>query len=116
MLRTQEDKKFVRFMELVEAEARKRGCEFFLDCVQGDEFENDTYICEDMCGWLIPESMVDKFTPIFMADSDSQYDFDDFYVFVDYRVHDDNIEIEIDDTPNDLIVELNIKDEVVKKI
>lgn len=111
-LRKQENKKFEAFFEQVQHEAAKRNCVFFLDCGQGNVFENDSIICEDMCGWLLPQTEAEKFTPLFMSNSEEQHDFDDWYVFVDYSINDGKIEIEIDDSPNDLIVELNIANEV----
>lgn len=111
-LRKPENKKFEKFFEHVQNEAAKRSCVFFLDCGQGDVFEDDLIMCEDMCGWMIPESMAEDFTPLFMNDSEGQHDFDDRYVFIGYSVNDGKIEIEIDDSPNDLIVEFNLANEV----
>ena len=40
-LRTQENQKFKKFFEQVQNEAAKRNSIFFLDCGQGNIFEND---------------------------------------------------------------------------
>lgn len=114
-LRKQENKKFENFFKLVQDEAAKNNSVFFLDCGQGYVFENDLFECEDMCGWLMPEAKADEFTPIFMTDSDNQHEFDDFYVYVGFKVNGDSIEIQIDDSPNDFIDELNLKNEVLRK-
>lgn len=78
----------------------------------GDVFEDELIECEDMCGWMLPKSEAEKFTPLFMSNSKDQHDFDDWYVFVDYSINNGKIGIEIDDSPNDLIVEFNLANEV----
>lgn len=98
----------------MQKEAAKKNCVFFLDCGQGDLFENEAFECEDLCGWMIPEALVDEFTPLFMDGSEDQHGFDDHYVFVDFNVNGDVVEILIDDSPNDLIVEFNLADEIEK--
>ena len=95
-LRTQENQKFKKFFEQVQNEAAKRNSIFFLDCGQGNIFENDFIECEDMCGWLIPKSMAEEFTPLCVSNSNKQHDFDDYYIYVDYKVNDSNMEIKFD--------------------
>lgn len=95
-LRTQEGKKFNEFFSLVQEEAKKRKAVFFCDCGQGDVFENDSIECEDLCGWLIPNSKVDEFEPHFLNNSEKQKDFDDFYCFVDFEVDGDSVKIKIE--------------------
>ena len=114
-LRTQENDKFIRFFKLVQAEAAKKKAVFFADCGQGDVFENKHIECEDMCGWLIPEAMAEEFTPLFMDNSEKQHDFDDFYVFVDYKIDHGDIKIEFDEGTDDFIVEFDLNNEIVKK-
>lgn len=104
-LRKQENEKFESFFKLVQDEAAKRSSVFFLDCGQGDIFENELLECEDMCGWLISEYMADEFMPLFMSDSDKQHNFDDFYVYIGFQIKGSGIEIEIDDSPNDYVDE-----------
>jgi hypothetical protein len=111
-LRTQESKKFEKFIELVQEEAAKKNSVFFLDCGQGKTFENESIECENLCGWLIPKEKVKEFTPIFLKNTDKLFQFDDFYVFIDFTVNENDISIEIDDSPNDLIVEFTLSDEV----
>jgi hypothetical protein len=103
----QESKKFIKFFEMVQEEARKRNCIFFCDCGLGDVFENDDIECENLCGWLIPEQQADKFESIHKENSDKKYEYDAFYCSVDFIVEESTgkIRIDIDDTPDDLIVD-----------
>lgn len=95
-LRTQENKKFVKFFEMVQEEAKKKNAVFFADCGEGKTFENDTIECEDLCGWLIPKTEEKDFEPLFMSNSIKQHDFDKYSCFVDYIVSGENIKITID--------------------
>ena len=102
-LRTQEEKKFEKFFEHVQDEAQKKKAVFFLDCGQGKTFENSDVECEDLCGWLIPDHLAEKFEKVFNDNGNEKHDFDDFYAFVDFSVTDNGeISIFIDDTPNGL--------------
>ncbi len=62
-LRTQESKKFNRFWQLVQDAAAKKGCVFFGENGEGDDFETDTMEGESFCGWLIPEKDTVAFEP-----------------------------------------------------
>jgi len=106
-LRTQENEKFIKYFEMVQNEARKRECTFFCDCGLGDVLANDSIECESMCGWLIPEQHVAEFETIFQQNLEKQHDFDAFYCSVNFSVDEKskNINIDIDDTPDDLIVD-----------
>lgn len=101
-LRGQENQKFNNFFALVQEEAAKKGKVFFCDCGQGKLFENDTFECEDLCGWLIPQEKADEFEKLFLKDSDTQHEFDDLYCYIDFSVKaNGEISIIIDDTPSD---------------
>lgn len=106
-LRAQESRKFEKFFEIVQKEAESKGFVFFLDCGQGKTFENNDIECEDLCGWLISLKDATEFEQLFIEDSEKQHDFDDFYVYVDFTVDEKSgeIQIDIDDTPTDLIVD-----------
>ena len=95
-LRTQESDKFKQFFSLIQKEADKKDSVFFSDCGQGDVFENDQFECEDLCGWLIPKEQVEDFEPLFKKDDKRQHNFDDFYVSVDFKVDDGNVQIIIE--------------------
>lgn len=106
-LRTQESEKFEKFFSIVQTEARKKGCVFFGDAGQGKVFENEQIECEDLCGWLVPITDADEFQKLFEEDSDELHNYDDLYCYVDFEVNPKTgkITIDIDDTPNDLIVD-----------
>ncbi len=95
-LRTQESEKFNKFFALIQEEAKKSSSVFFVDCGQGDVFEDENIECENLCGWLIPAGKVDEFEPLFMKNSNTQHDFDSFYCTADYTVKDGNIKITIE--------------------
>lgn len=92
-LRTQENEKFLRFFAMVQAAAEKMDAVFFVDCGQGDVFENDKIECEDLCGWLIPCERVAEFEPLFLANGEEQNEFDDFYRLADYVVDGDSVRV-----------------------
>lgn len=60
-LRMQENDKFNRFWELVQAEAARQNKVFFADCGEGHILETATMECEDMRGWLIPKEKAKEF-------------------------------------------------------
>lgn len=96
-LRTQEENNFIVFFELVQKEAEKMGCTFFLDCGLGKVYKNIQIECEDMCGWLIPEKHTKEFEYFFLNNLERVHDFDDFYTRVDYSVDGENIYIVINE-------------------
>lgn len=106
-LRKFEGKKFEKFFSLIQKEAREKGCVFFGDAGMGKVYENEHIECEDMCGWLIPQRYVSTFDELFKEDSNDVHKYDDFYCFVDFNVNEETgeISIDIDDTPNDLIID-----------
>lgn len=60
-LRTQENKKFEHFFQLVRNKAQKQHCIFFVDCGEGQEFVCEDMEGEDLSGWLIPDEDADRF-------------------------------------------------------
>ena len=92
-LRTLENDKFNKFFELVQKEAKKQDSVFFLDCGGGNLFENASFECEDLFGWLIPQEKVNEFENLFLNQSSKQHEFDDFYCSVDFEIIDDNVSI-----------------------
>lgn len=99
-LRKPEGKKFERFFEIVQSEAKKKGFVFFLDSAQGKFFENEQLECEDLCGWLIPEEEAAAFEKLFAEGSEKQHTFDGFYCYIDFVAEEKTgkIRIIIDDT------------------
>lgn len=91
-LRTQETKKFKRFMELVQKEAQQSNSVFFLDAGDGRDFVTDEMEGEDLSGWLIPMSKVEEFTPIWKSDSVDDA-WTDFFCFAVWKSVDADITI-----------------------
>lgn len=97
-IRTEENAKFLRFFERVQQEAAKRDAVFFLDCGLGKVVENDSFECEDLAGWLIPNEKASEFEPFFLESSEVQHDYDDFYIAVDFELSDNDVKVILDDT------------------
>ena len=101
-LRQQESQKFEKFFQLVQDEAKKKGCVFFLDCGLGNVFENDNIECEDLTGWLVEKGQVSEFEQIFAEDLETD-DFDEAYCSVLYSVDGTgSIKIDIVNTPSEI--------------
>ncbi len=71
-LRTCEGKKFEKFFELVQQEAKKKGGVFFADCGEGNEFSNDHMEGENLSGWLIPIEIAEEFEKEFLEKTDPE--------------------------------------------
>lgn len=93
-LRQQENPKFEKYFEMVQKEASKKGCVFFLDCGLGNIHENDKIECEDLTGWLIERKKVPEFEQLFSTDSEL-HNFDEAYCSAIYRI-DDSGSINVD--------------------
>ena len=107
-LRKHEGQKFDNFFKLVQLEAAKQDCVFFLDNAEAKLVETDELECCDMHGWLIHEADVDLFEPEFLKNSDKQFDFDDFYIYVDFEFINGEVKIIMEEYPT----ELNIANEM----
>lgn len=83
-LRTQEDCKFTTFFDLVQKEAAKSGCVFFLDTGEGhSEFGTDM-ICTDCSGWLVPKDKSEDFRKDF-ENFNEQDSWEDFAAWVTWQ-------------------------------
>lgn len=101
-LRQQESQKFEKFFQMVQDEAKKKGCVFFLDCGLGNVFEDDNIECEDLSGWLIENNKVHEFERIFVEDLETD-DFDEAYCSVIFSTDEaGNIKIDIVNTPGEI--------------
>lgn len=60
-LRSQETNKFKNFFELVQKEANKQNCVFYLETGCGNGYEDDEIECENLQGWLIPQNKAQEF-------------------------------------------------------
>ena len=92
-LRTQENEKFRRYFELVQAQAGKQNAVFFTDCAEGKLFVDDVYECEDLFGWLIPLELVSAFEKLYMENAEEQENYDDYYCLADYEVQSGAIQV-----------------------
>lgn len=95
-LRTQENSKFLAFFRLVQKAADDMGKVFFLDCGEGNQFENETIECEDLSGWLIAQEEADEFRKVFDADEEIPEKWDDCGTFVSWEFINGQIEISFD--------------------
>lgn len=96
-LRTQEGERFERFFKLVQEEAERQGCVFFMDAGDGRDFETATMEGEDLTGFLIPASQADAFHSRFQADSDFPHntpEWADFFRFATWKQDGDKITIQ----------------------
>lgn len=69
-LRTQEGLKFERFFSLIQSAAAGRGCVFFADAGDGNDFSTQEMDGENLMGWLIPQQEADEFEPFFLNNED----------------------------------------------
>ena len=67
-LRGQETSKFLKFWQMIQDLASKSDKTFFLDCGEGNEFEDDNIECENLSGWLVPNNQVKEFDKLFKSD------------------------------------------------
>lgn len=90
-LRVKETEKFLRFFELVQKEAEKIGCVFFLDAGLGDTVIGEVYECESAFGWLLPKDKSAEFELFFMKNSKEQHEYDDYYYTMEYEITSEGI-------------------------
>lgn len=95
-LRTQENKKFERFFQLVRDEAQKQHCIFFVDCGEGREFAREDMEGEDLSGWLIPSEDADRFQ-IEFDKNDVSENWDDFMKSLCWKQDGENISVKFED-------------------
>lgn len=56
-----EGEKFERFWKLIQEQAEKENCKFFMECGEGRELVTDEISGEDIFGWLVPISQEVEF-------------------------------------------------------
>lgn len=95
-LRTQENFKFLRFWNIVQAEARKVNKTFFLDCGEGNEFENESIECENLSGWLIPDERLQEFQSLFLANQPITEKWEEYLVFVIWKFQNNRVIIDFE--------------------
>ena len=90
-LRTKEDSKFIEFFKIVQKRAEETGNVNFLDTGEGHDLITDELDCEDLSGWLIPDSKAKEFEKDFINwQTDAWWD---FYAFANWEIKDDKIVI-----------------------
>ena len=94
-MRTHEGLKFERFFSIVQEEAMSKGFVFFLDCGENNEFEDEDIQCQNLCGWLIPENLSQKFEEAFLSDNIAD-EWSDFLAWAIWRKENNNIRIEFE--------------------
>ncbi len=95
-LKTQESEKFIKFHQLIQNEAQKKGSVFFGFCGEGNDFETDEMEGEDLTGWLIPEEKADEFEKKWIVNSSlgNLEEWSDFFIWVEWKRIGEKIEIE----------------------
>ena len=71
-LRTQENKEFEKFFEIIRKKAEETNSIFFCECGEGREFFEDGMEGEDLMGWLIPNELAEQFEPEWRANNVSE--------------------------------------------
>ncbi len=84
-LRKPEGDKYERFFALVQKEALKKGCVFFADCAEGNNFENEFMEGENTSGWLIPLEKADEFEREFKNNWDGPEGWDEFFCWAEWE-------------------------------
>ena len=86
-LRTVDTEKFKKYFSIIQENANKQGCIFFLDTGDGRSFESAEYELEDVWGWLIPQDKVAEFEPRW-ENWENLTEFEPFYVLAQWDTPD----------------------------
>ena len=84
-LRTQEGEKFERFFTLVQKEALKQKGIFFLDCGEGNDFDNGFMEGENLSGWLIPFGLADEFEKEYLKHNDDLEEWEEYFCWIEWE-------------------------------
>ena len=95
-LRTQENKAFENFFEIVRKEADKRESLFFVDCGEGRELFMPDMEGEDLFGWLIPRDRADEFEKEFVKNAVDLDKWEEFECFAQWHKKGDKIDISLE--------------------
>jgi len=91
------DQREDNFWEIVQQEAKKRGCVFFIESVSGKDFEFGDFQCDEIFGWLIPQSMENEFKPLWEKDeADEAQEWDPFFVLEKWKIEGDSVLIDFE--------------------
>ncbi|MCL2807374.1 MAG: hypothetical protein FWD27_04315 [Coriobacteriia bacterium] len=73
-IRNSESKEFLKFFDIVEAEAKKHESVFIIESGEGNQEFFDGMEAEDLSGWLVPTHLLDKIMPLYEASQDNAID------------------------------------------
>lgn len=68
---SKEGKGLIKYMHLVQSEAKKQNSVFFLDCPTGNELSKDETLYVEARGWLIPEDLSNDFEKIWFEGNEA---------------------------------------------
>lgn len=92
-LRTKEDKKFIKFFDLVQKKAREVNSVFFLDSGECKDIEFEDLIIDEISGWLIPINISDEFEKEFVSKGNLDR-FEKWYTWCIPAIENENLIIE----------------------
>ena len=92
-LRTQESDKFLRFWEIVQEKAAEMGKTFFLDCGDGNNYEDDKLECENLTGWLVDNEQTKIFEEVFLSGEPIGDEWSDKIVSLEWEKARDLVEV-----------------------
>ena len=72
--RDSDDAAFMRFFEIVQQAAEKRGRVFFLDAAEGNDLITDEIDCSDLSGWPIKPEEISEFETFWRNDEEGMPD------------------------------------------
>lgn len=94
-LRTQESSNFENFLNLVQKEAQKKNCVFFVDTQESIEQTIGNCDCMNLSGWLIPKASINGFIKPY-ENFDNLDKWEQFEAWVSWKSDPNNISISID--------------------
>ena len=92
-LKTQEGEAFERFFEIVQKEAEKQDCVFFLFAGEGRDIILDGMEGEDLSGWLIPKDRANALEKDWMEDADMEH-WAEWFIFAIWKEDEGTLSIE----------------------
>jgi len=85
----------LKFWDIIQQKAKEQHKTFFLDCGEGNEFENQEIECENLSGWLIPDDKLEEFQKVFTTNTISD-EWEDTVAFVSWSFKEGNIMVEFE--------------------
>ena len=97
-LRTQENETFEKFVSLIEDDAKKNNCVFFVDTQESVETlvgEDNPIECMELSGWLIPNDKVEEFRADYESFKDLEK-WDEYVAWVTWSETNGKIDVNIE--------------------